>query len=164
MTEERVAIRPGDAARIELLGMTHSVPSALLDGSLSILEGVIRPGSLIPPHTHSREDECTYVLEGNLVFDVGGRLETVGPGSFVVKPRGTYHAFWNASEQAARVLEIHAPGAFDAFYDELAGLLADESLGDDERAGRILALNSRYGLVHHVERIPEYVQRYGVRP
>jgi hypothetical protein len=43
-------------------------------------------------------------------------------------------------------------------------VLADQSLGDADRGGRIFALNTRYGLVHHVERIPEYVQRFGVRP
>jgi quercetin dioxygenase-like cupin family protein len=157
------AIEPGDGEAIRPLAMVHKVRSAWANDGLSILEGVINPGSLIPPHTHSREDECTYVLEGQLTFDVGGRVVTLGPGSYVVKPRDVFHAFWNATDKPARVMEIHAPGTFDAFYGELAEILT-RGLPPDQQGPAIGALNARYGLAHHVERIPEYVSRYGVRP
>ena len=32
------------------------------------------------------------------------------PEGMVAKPAGTPHAFWNASDEPARVLEIIAPG------------------------------------------------------
>jgi mannose-6-phosphate isomerase-like protein (cupin superfamily) len=48
-----------------------------------------------PLHTHAREDECNFVLEGELTFDVGGEIVLASAGSFVLKPRGVYHAFCN---------------------------------------------------------------------
>jgi uncharacterized cupin superfamily protein len=96
---------------------------------------------LIPPHTHSHEDECSYVLEGHRTFDVGGSVVTVGPGSYVVKPRGVFHAFWNATDEPARVMEIHAPGAFEAFYGELAQILSGQ-IAPEQQGAAIGELNA----------------------
>ena len=42
------------------------------DGVFSMLEFVAEPGaSASPPHAHTREEECLYVLEGRLVVTVG---------------------------------------------------------------------------------------------
>ena len=158
-----VVVLPGEGEAIRALGMTHKVWSEWYAGALSILEGVISPGSLIPPHTHSREDECTFVIEGELSFDVGGTVSVVGPGAYAIKPRGVPHAFWNAGDAPARVLEIHSPGGFDRYYDELAALLV-ASMPDDDRGRAIGEMQARYGLVAHFDRVPEYIDRYGVRP
>ena len=158
-----VVVRPDDGEAVEPLGMTHKVWSNCYAGGLSIMEGVIHPGSLIPPHTHSNEDECSFVLEGELGFDVGGTVAVIGPGSYALKPRGVAHAFWNAGSAPARVMEIHSPGGFDRYYDELAELLTAPF--DDEARGRAMAeMQARYGLVGHYDRVPEYVARYGLRP
>ena len=39
-----------------------------------IEEWMLPPGEMIPPHTHDREDECSYVLEGELRCYVGGEV------------------------------------------------------------------------------------------
>lgn len=158
-----VVVQPGEGEAIPALGMTHKVWSEWYAGGLSILEGIIGPGSLIPPHTHANEDECTFVIEGELSFDVGGTVVMVGPGSYALKPRGVPHAFWNAGSEPARVMEIHSPGGFDRYYDELAELIV-APLSDAERGQAIGEMQARYGLVAHFERIPEYIARYGVQP
>jgi quercetin dioxygenase-like cupin family protein len=158
-----VVVLPDEGEAVPALGMTHKVWSDWYAGGLSILEGVIQPGSLIPPHTHANEDECTFVLEGELGFDVGGTVAVVGPGSFAIKPRGIPHAFWNAGGEPARVLEIHSPGGFDHYYDELARLLT-APLTDEDRGRAMAEMQARYGLVAHWDRIPEYVARYEVHP
>jgi len=126
------AIEPDDGEAIGPLAMIHKVRSVWANDGLSILEGVLGPRTLIPPHTHSREDECSYVLEGQLTFDVGGSVVTVGPGSYILKPRGVFHAFWNATEDPARVMEIHAPGTFDAFHGELATILSGHLAAEEQ--------------------------------
>jgi quercetin dioxygenase-like cupin family protein len=158
-----VVVLPGEGEVVEALGMTHKVWSEWYAGGLSILEGVIHPGSLIPPHTHAREDECTFVLEGELSFDVGGTVAVIGPGSYALKPRGIPHAFWNAGSEIARAMEIHSPGGFDRYYDELAELLTTP-MDDEDRPRAMGEMQARYGLVAHWDRVPEYVARYGVRP
>src|SRR5215467_10428565 len=43
-------------------------------------------GFASPYHTHSREDESFYVLEGELAFLCGGTWLKAGPGTFVFGP------------------------------------------------------------------------------
>jgi uncharacterized cupin superfamily protein len=49
-----------------------------------------------PLHRHSREDEISHVLEGELTVQQDDRRDTAGVGGTIVKPRGVFHAFWNA--------------------------------------------------------------------
>ncbi len=51
------------------------------------MEGTIAPRRFIPSHTHSREDECSYILSGELMFQVGDETLTAGSGCYVIKPR-----------------------------------------------------------------------------
>ena len=50
---------------------------------------------LIPPHTHTPEDECNFVLKGELTCDVGGQTVVASAGSYVLKPRNVSHALCN---------------------------------------------------------------------
>jgi len=161
-TKAPEVVLPGEGQRVEALGLTHKVWSEWYAGGLAILEGVIGPGSLIPPHTHAHEDECTFVIEGEVSFDVGGRVSVVSAGAYAIKPRGIPHAIWNAGNGPARVMEIHSPGGFERYYDELGTLLV-ASMPDDERDRAMEEMRARYGLVAHFDRVPEYVARYGVR-
>ena len=51
--------------------------------AFTIIEAGIPPGEMIPPHIHTREDECTVVLEGELTFDVGSEIVVAPVGSYV---------------------------------------------------------------------------------
>ena len=94
--------------------MAHKVGREHLpDGGVAIIEGTLPPGGFIGPRTHTREDEITYVIEGEMTFDVGGIRHVAVAGAYVVKLRGVPHAFWNPSDRSARLMEIHAPGGFE---------------------------------------------------
>jgi hypothetical protein len=56
------------------------------------------------------------------------------------------------------------PGAFDSFYDELGEVLVSSYDTEEERRAALDALGEKYGETFHPERIPEYVQKYGVHP
>jgi quercetin dioxygenase-like cupin family protein len=69
------------------------------------------------PHVH-QHTEAFYVLEGELIFEVGAERETitVGAGGFVATPPGVAHAFRTAGNHPARWLIIHASdGGFARF-------------------------------------------------
>lgn len=57
-------------------------------GSISIVEHVFAPGVLVPPHRHTREDEISYVVEGEIGFRSDGREVSLKAGGYIVKPRG----------------------------------------------------------------------------
>ena len=157
-------VSPDEGRALPGLRMVHKVAGERFGVPMLIMEGVLEPGQLIPPHTHSQEDECTCVLTGELTFEVGGEVMTAPAGSYVVKPRGIPHAFWNAGSEPARVIEFHMPGGFDRFYDELEAVFISEETDEGARRSAAADLHARYGLTFHPERIPEIAARYGVRP
>jgi quercetin dioxygenase-like cupin family protein len=161
--ERKILIGPDEGALLPVLGITHKVTAEHFGGALTSIEGRIPPGDMVPPHTHAREDECAFVLEGELTFDVGGELVLAPTGSFVLKPRGVYHAFCNTGAEVARVLEFHTPGAFEGYYDEYERIV-ESDMGEDERLRARTELGERYGVSWHDELIPEAMARFGIGP
>ncbi len=93
-------------------------------GTFALVEHPIGPRVLASPlHTHEREDEYTYVLEGEVGVQVGNEVRVARPGDLVFKPRGVPHAFWNAGDAPARALEIISPAGFERYFAEIAPLL-----------------------------------------
>jgi mannose-6-phosphate isomerase-like protein (cupin superfamily) len=63
---------------------------------------------VIQPHLHSFE-ESFYILEGNVIVQIGERAYLLGPGHFGLISTGVPHSWRNASGQPARWLEMQAP-------------------------------------------------------
>ena len=164
-TIQQGSIVQPDAGRLMTgLGSRAKVPAEAFDGRMFIFEGTFFPGMFIPPHTHTREDEVTVILAGELTIDLGGRVSTAVAGAFVVKPRGEHHSMWNHTDQPVRVLEIHTPGLLEPYYDALGELFAATDLGDSEREAAIGRLHAKYGIEYHPELISEVVTADGRRP
>jgi len=128
-------------------------------GRVALVEHPIAPGALVPPHTHTREDEISYVVSGSIGARVGDEFLTASPGSYVLKPRGIPHAFWNAGPEAARIVEIIIPAGFEACLAELDQLFREGRLNADRHA----ELGARYGVHYHLDWIAELTERFGVR-
>lgn len=62
----------------------------------------------IQPHVHSFE-ESFYILEGELIVQIGERSHQVGPGHFGLIATGTPHSFRHVGKQPVRWLEMQAP-------------------------------------------------------
>ncbi len=86
-------------------------------GSVHMGAGVcaLEPGGMIEPHLHSFE-ESFYILEGNLVGQIGDKSCALGPGNFGLIGTGVRHGWRNASTQPARWLEMQAPQPRPADY------------------------------------------------
>jgi len=94
-------------------------------GALSVFETSIAGGP--PLHVHDREDECFYVLDGELSVRCGEEAFSAGAGSFVFLPRGRPHRFW-APARPARLLLIVAPAGIEDYFREI-----NSAATDDER-------------------------------
>lgn len=116
-----IALGQGEGEGLWFIGVHACVKAsgAATDGRVTIIEHTAPQGVGSPLHVHSREDECFYVLEGDLTFWVGGRTIAGPAGSFVYGPRGIPHTFVVASEQA-RFLLVAEPGGFDGFMRALS--------------------------------------------
>jgi quercetin dioxygenase-like cupin family protein len=160
---KKIFIGPDEGVYLPILDITHKVTAESFGGALTIIKAGLPPGQMIPPHTHTREDECNFVLEGELMLDVGGEIVVAPAGSFVLKPRGVYHALCNTGTQPVRFLEFHTPGAFENYYDEYEQIVESE-MDEDERLKARAELGERYGVSWHDDRIPEAMARFGIAP
>jgi quercetin dioxygenase-like cupin family protein len=150
-----------DAVSLGGLGVVFKLDGDDTNGAFSIVEHPIAPGTLIPPHTHEHEDEYSYVLSGTIGARVGGQDAEYGPGSYLLKPRGISHAFWNAGPEPARLIEIISPPGFERYFRELAPVLP---AGGTVEPAHINSVAHRYGLTFQWEQLGELMERYGVAP
>jgi len=141
------------------LGVTFKVGGEATGSAFSIVEHPVPPGALARPHTHTREDEYSYILEGEIGARIGDEVVLATVGCYVLKPRGIPHAFWNAGPRPARILEIISPPGFEKYFAELSGLL---SHGGPPDMAAMARLSEDYGLTYHPEWIPELVEKYGL--
>jgi mannose-6-phosphate isomerase-like protein (cupin superfamily) len=160
---KKIFIGPDEGAYLPVLDVTHKVTAESFGGAFTIIKAALPPGEMIPPHTHTREDECNFVLEGELTLDVGGEIVVAPVGSFVVKPREVYHALCNTGTEPVRFLEIHTPGEFENYYDEYEEIV-ESAMSEDERRKARTELGERYGVSWHDELIPEVRARFGIGP
>jgi quercetin dioxygenase-like cupin family protein len=140
-------IRPGEGRTVPALGMQYKVGAATRSANLLVMEGVVLPGVLVTPHTHTREDECSFILEGSLTYLVGDDVLEATAGSYVPKPRNVRHAFWNASHAPAKVIEVHTPTTFEHYYDRLGAIFESHDPGGAAFRHAFDELAAEHGLV-----------------
>ncbi len=115
---------------------------------------------MVPPHMHTREDEFSYVLEGEVGARIGDQVLQATPGCYIVKPRGILHTFWNAGSKRARLIEIISPAGFEKFFAEMADLFQGDGPPDFEK---LTQLANRYGLTFDMNWIPELTAKYNLK-
>jgi len=160
----RIVLSPDEGERVELggLGVRFMIEEAQSGETFALVEHPIGPRVLAAPlHTHEREDEYTYVLEGEVGVQVGDEVRIARPGDLVFKPRDVPHAFWNAGDAPARALEIISPAGFERYFAEIAPLLPPNHTGppDLEALGAVMA---KYRLDMEMDSIPTLVERHGL--
>lgn len=150
----------GEAVNLLALGVRFMIDGEATGGRFSLVEHPLPPRALgAPVHTHKNEDEYSYVLEGRIGVQLGDEVLEAGPGDLVFKPRGIAHAFWNAGDEPARLLEIISPAGFENYFREMAPLLAAPER-DEAALGEVVG---RYELDIDFTTIPVLIERHGLR-
>jgi mannose-6-phosphate isomerase-like protein (cupin superfamily) len=150
----------GELVHLFALGVRFIVDGETTGGAFSLVEHPLPPRALgAPLHSHRNEDEYSYVLEGRIGVQLGDEILEAGPGELVFKPRGLPHAFWNAGDEPARLLELISPAGFENYFREMAPLLAAEQ-PDEAAIGQVLG---RYELDLDFGTIPALAERHGLR-
>jgi hypothetical protein len=111
-------------------------------------------------HTHRNEDEWSFVLEGEVGVEVGDRTLTAGVGDLITKPRHVPHAFWNATDEPARLLEVITPAGFEGYFRRLGEVLG---AGEPPDMGALMAVAADYDLDVDPASIPRLAQAHGLR-
>ncbi len=138
-------------------GVVTKVPSSATGGSYFVVEHPLMPFALgAPRHSHRNEEETSYVVEGSIMAEIGGRVVTVPAGSLIHKPKGVPHAFWNPNPEPALVLEMIAPGGFEPYFAELARAF---QTGGPPDLALMMAVAEKYELAMDLSSVPDLAQR-----
>src|SRR5262249_194502 len=105
------------------------------------------PGFATPYHTHQREDESFYILQGEVAFIIDGKWQRVGPGSFLFGPRRVPHGFKAVGDEGVKMLILATPAGFERFVLELAQPLGDPIAPPD--IAKLVETAARYGIDIH---------------
>ena len=135
-----------DSATIKVgqLGIDYLVDGSLTKG-LGMFELTVPPGSNVPPpHSHSNNEECVYVLAGTLRYSVGSETRDLTVGQTMRTPKGEVHAFANPFAETARALIINSPDIGAQFFKDVAAVV---NKGGPPDKAALVAVMSRYGLV-----------------
>lgn len=139
----------GDQA-FQFLGVPTQVRAGAeaTGGAFALVEHwEMSPGFASPYHTHHREDESFYILQGEVAFVIDGNWKHVGPGAFVYGPREVPHGFKAVGDKPVQMLILAAPAGFEQFVTELALPLNAPITPPD--VPKLVQTAARYGIEIH---------------
>lgn len=134
----------GTGSRINVLGdnITIRLTGEDTGGAFTLVEQTNPPGVSIPMHYHKNEEELFHIIEGSMVFTVGGQSHVASAGTTVFLPRNIPHAWEVVGDVPVKTLLQVVPAGAEKMWRELSEMPADPP--DMARAVEIAA---RYGIV-----------------
>jgi quercetin dioxygenase-like cupin family protein len=143
MTEEVTMPQPV-LVRIGKLEIRYLIDGSSHEG-MGLFELTVPPGSNVPPpHSHTHNEECVYVLEGTLRYSVDEVTRDLCPGEWMRTPRGSVHGFSNPHEGKARALIALSPDIGVQYFRDVATIV---NAGGPSVRSQLLVVMARYGLV-----------------
>jgi quercetin dioxygenase-like cupin family protein len=114
-------------------------------GGLGVFEMKLPAGAHVPPpHSHTDNEECVYVLEGVLRYSVDDETRDLKPGDWMSTPRGSVHHFSNAGTETVRALVMLTPDIGVQFFRDVGAVV--NAGGPPDRA-KLAEIMTRYRLV-----------------
>ena len=157
-----IAPQDGDLVQLPMggVGVHFKIDGERTSGSVAVVQHPVAPGAFALPHTHTKEDEISYVLEGRIGAEIDEREFAVEAGEYLFKPRGLKHAFWNPTDRPARLIEIIAPAGLERFFRTMGTLHPVPGTADYERAMGLLA---EIAVVTHFDERDAFFARHNLR-
>lgn len=113
-----IQLQPRQGISYWVLGdlYTFKTTGRQTNGAFTVIEQIIQPESSPPPHTHHREDELFYILEGRFSFMCGDKSGVFETGSFLYVPKNTLHTFRNIDSRPGKLLVTISPAGLEEFF------------------------------------------------
>ena len=134
----------GDTIKLGKIEVRYLVDGAE-KGGLGVFEMTVPPGAIVPPpHSHTDNEECVYMLEGTLRYSVDQQSRDLKPGDWMSTPRGSVHHFINRGSETVRALIMLTPDIGEQYFRDICAVA--NAGGPPDRV-KVLEVMSRYGLV-----------------
>jgi quercetin dioxygenase-like cupin family protein len=105
---------------------TFHTKGAETDGQCAVLEISVPPGSGPPLHSHTKESEGFYVIDGEFSFQYGDQKLVKRQGAFLYQKKGIPHTYKNMGKNVGRLLFTIIPAGFENFFAEVGILVENE--------------------------------------
>lgn len=96
-------------------------------GQACIIEVTEPPGAEGPLHTHHREDEAFWILEGDVTLQIGDMIIEAHTGDYAFGPRDVPHRY-TVGAAGCRMLFICTPGGFEGLVRDMSEPAASRAL------------------------------------
>ncbi len=119
---QRPVYVPADGGEsVFLVGDTYTtlLSGTQTGGVFTLLEALVLPEAGPPPHAHNGEEETFFLLQGHMVFTVGGETYDAHPGSAIYVPRNVAHSYQNVGEGPAKMLFMYSPAGMEGMFPEI---------------------------------------------
>lgn len=114
-------IKAGEGTQLHVLGnpQWHKVVGA--DTENQVFEWIddLKPGSGIPPHIHTKEDEIFRVLEGKVEIMVDGKVTQLSAGDMAFAPKNLVHSWKVVGDENAKMWASAFPSGMEHMFQEL---------------------------------------------
>jgi len=84
----------------------------------------VEPGTGIPPHIHTKEDEIFRVVKGEIEIMVDGKTTVLKEGDIAFAPKNIAHAWTVVGTEKAKMITSAFPAGIEAMFSKLAELPA----------------------------------------
>lgn len=150
--QEKQFANTRDASPVNFLGLPTLIRAAgdMTNQAFGLVEHtMVPPGFATPYHTHHREDESFYILDGEVMFICDGKWLKAGPGAFVFGRREVPHGFRVVGAAPARMLILCTPAGFENFVLDMREPAADLASPKAPDMNKLIALATRYKIDIH---------------
>ncbi|WP_051670794.1 cupin domain-containing protein [Bryobacter aggregatus] len=145
---EAFVLQPGESRigrKLDVVGdeMDVLVSRADSEGRMSVLENLTHPMGGPPEHSHGREEEFFYILDGEYEFLIDGMQIFAKAGDALFSPRDVPHTFRNVGSHGSRMVVASFPGGLDDFF---ADLETAAPAGKPPDLNQVIPVFSKHGL------------------
>lgn len=136
-------VRAEEGKKVNVIGdqQTFKLIGKDTGGQMALIEEVNPPGTMIPPHVHTKEDEIFKVLEGELEVTVGNQTTVLKAGDLAFAPKNIPHSWKVVGDKDCKTILTAFPSGIEIMFEELGNLPA----GKPDFA-KVAEICGRYGI------------------
>jgi len=90
------------------------------DANLYVGRGTLKPGAVIPEHTHVESDEILVFQQGGGELLIDGSVYKIRKNEAIFIPKGTKHSYSNRTKFSAKYIQIYNPSGPETKFKKWA--------------------------------------------
>lgn len=123
-TFEEKVVKSDEGKVLQILGNKQIHKLIGKDTNNQMVEWIdyLEPGSGIPPHIHTKEDEIFRVTEGQVELVVAHKTTILNPGDTALAPKNIVHYWKVIGDKKAQMCVSAFPAGMEHMFEELNAL------------------------------------------